>query len=212
MQSSSTSAVVVPIRSFKDGKSRFTFGSHSRTKALVKTMAGFVVNAANGYQTYILTKDVEVVEWARSERLGTFEDMAFDLNDSLALCSWSLWVSGLKRVAIVLGDLPLIKHEDIEAALTANDLWILGNSNQKGTNILAFDLPIPLNLCFGQNSYQAHLASINGLGLPYCEAPLSGASFDLDSPEDLQPLQDYARDNCDSDFKERLLQLEGLIR
>jgi 2-phospho-L-lactate guanylyltransferase len=181
-------AVVVPVRSFTEGKSRLvTLGAETR-EGIGRLAAEAVLEAAGRYPTQVVTGDSAVAEWAKSFGTSVILLHEGSLNADLEEALNRLYGAGYRRAVIALGDLPLLRPADIVNAAACGGFYLIPDRHRAGTNLLACPLPCQVRLAFGEDSFSAHLAAITDAGTG-CEIDdESLARFDIDLPEDLDAL------------------------
>jgi len=96
---------------------------------------------------------------------------------------------GIARLLILPADLPQLSARDIEllAATPAGEIAISPDRHGTGTNALSLPLPQAAGFAFafGPDSFAAHHAEAERLGLRIGEVHSSGLAKDIDMPEDL---------------------------
>lgn len=207
-------AVIIPLRSFKTGKSRLVLSSMNDRKELISTIARYVIQATEAYPTFIMTRDPEVAAWAIQNNVGVIDERGSDLNDSLTDCSKLLENQGYKRLAIVLGDLPLISKCDIDDALLSDIVHIISDDRSSGTNVLAFGLPTPIKFAFGANSFLRHTSQLRDMELEFRVADKSVAGIDLDCNDDLDKLSELSKSEqtLSADAHKRILHIASIVK
>ncbi len=205
-------AVVIPIRSFFDGKTRIdSLGSNLKAE-LVKEAAASVVKAAHSYPTFVVSSDDEVKAWAQVQKCHVLDGGGANLNEDLESACNALANRNFRRVAIALGDVPLLRDEDVTASLAAPGAYLITDVQGTGTNLLAIDLPIPITLSFGANSRALHCEQALELGIALCVVEESFACFDLDTPGDIFALRELRADKWEQLRPQELDKLEQLFR
>ena len=116
------------------------------------------------------------------------------------------WAQGLadetvRRLLIVLADVPLIQVDDVAALLDAappgSDRFavLAPDGASTGTNALLLAPPDVLEPRFGADSFRAHVARLGERGVPYAIVRRSNLELDLDTPEDLERFLQMAPPN-----------------
>lgn len=104
--------------------------------------------------------------------------------------------AGATRIVIVPADLPNVSRADIDelvAAASACGIAIAPDRHRRGTNGLAFDIELPMPICFGNDSFRRHRQSARALGIEPAIVVLSGLAFDLDDTDDWHALSPAVR-------------------
>ena len=194
--------VVVPIRSFRGGKSRLsTILGESGREALVRAMFHNVLKSVKTSgvcdEVLIVSPDPEVLD--RAAQFGGVSSIVQPtsnpgLNASADLGrAWAL-EHRCDRMLVLFGDLPLIEADDIEAiALEALPIVIATDRHGNGTNGLLLDLRVPetheFRFAYGAESARLHSDEATRLRLPAISRQFGGVAFDLDTVEDVDELR-----------------------
>ncbi len=199
-------AVVVPIRSFQDGKTRIRAHRLDIKAELVRFTASSVLAATSAYETFVVTDDSEVKEWAHSMGCAVLRGRGGGLNEDLEFACRDLTTRGYQRVAIVLADLPLLRSEDIAKSLADSGVYIITDAQSVGTNLMSASLPLPLRLCYGESSCAAHSAQAHQAALTLTVVDAGLACYDLDTVDDIEALRELR------DIHEQQLRREEIDR
>ena len=181
-------AVVMPIRSFSTGKSRLAELGTGNRGGIGRLMADAVLHAGGARRSYVVTADAEVASWASGRGTSVIVCHGDSLNADLEEALGVLKASGFGRAVIALGDLPLIRSDDIDNAAGSGGFFLIPDRHHTGTNVLACNLPCSIRLAFGAGSFAAHAAAIANAGAPLVVDENSLARYDVDLPEDLEAL------------------------
>lgn len=177
-------AVLLPVRSFRHGKTRLRDAiSDRRRHELVRACAERVADAAGRLPVTVMTADAEVAEWAAAKGTETLRDPGADLNASLAAAVASLRERGAGRVIVAHADLPLA--DDLTWLAEHDGLVLVPDRHADGTNVLALPTDVDFRFRYGRASSHHHDGEALRLGLDasVVRDPLLG--WDLDVPEDL---------------------------
>jgi 2-phospho-L-lactate guanylyltransferase len=191
---------LVPVRSFKSGKSRLAGVGPVAREQLARALCDHVLAtlaATPGIAGIAVATDGDdVAEAAIAHGASVIFDppkhggpsFAAILDRGLDL----LTARGAAAAAIVMADLPRLATDDVAALLAGldgADVVLAPDRYQLGTNALALALPAPLATCFGHgDSYARHLAAAIERGLGTATCVRAGLGFDLDWPDDLAAL------------------------
>jgi 2-phospho-L-lactate guanylyltransferase len=100
---------------------------------------------------------------------------------------------GVERALLVPGDCPLLAPADINALLVhdapAPSALIVPDRHGTGTNALLLTPPDVLAPSFGPDSRRRHLADAGANGVPAEVVELESLALDIDTPDDLEALQ-----------------------
>ncbi len=119
------------------------------------------------------------------------ESGAGGLNASVEQALGHCVAAGAHGVVIAMGDLPLLRPEDIDEALAAlpgTGAVLVPSADGTGTNLVAARPVDVLRPCFGPGSLARHLAQETrsfSLVVRRC----AGAALDVDTPDDLAQLR-----------------------
>ncbi len=198
---SARAAIVIPIRSLSDGKTRLSAVLDPAARsALTREMLDRVVRAAletvSRAEVVVISPDpdalaeVERVDpaiqllWQESARPG--------LNPALEQAAATVRGMGVSTVLILPADLPLVSSADIDNVLRRDaPVVIAPDRHRTGTNALMVRLDAfgePFVFQFGEGSFGKHQDEAARLGVDAMTATAPGTSFDLDTPEDLAQL------------------------
>jgi 2-phospho-L-lactate guanylyltransferase len=188
---------VVPIRSFRDGKTRLSPGLDAAARAaLVRGMAERVTDALTATdaiaETLVVSADPEVLMWAgelaravtpvKQAKAAPGLDAAIDLGRGIAK------QHGADAMLSLFADLPFVTGIDIEALIASQGELILGTDRRRtGTNALLLrfsDRTSEFRFAFGPESLERHLAESRRIGLETRVREIPGIAFDLDTPGD----------------------------
>lgn len=188
---------VVPVRSFRDGKTRLrhVLGSEARASLLLATANGVVGAARDSDRVatvLVVSPDAEVLAWAK--RLGPGVTALAQptatpgLNGAISAGrEWAI-AEGATAVLSVFADLPFIAGGDIRALVARSEPVVLGPDRRgAGTNALLLRLAgngASFQFAFGEGSLRRHLAEAGRLGLDAGIVRAAGLAFDLDTPAD----------------------------
>jgi 2-phospho-L-lactate guanylyltransferase len=182
----STTAVLIPVKSFATGKSRLgsALDPHERHD-LAKHLATSVVEACAAMSVFVVCEDQGVALWAK------------DLGADVIRPPYS----GLSRVVRYgvahLGELgfdrSMVAHADLADAtnlpgLVARDgIVLVPDTAMDGTNVLIVPTSMGFSFSYGPNSFARHLSEAERSGLEvHVVVDQPGLSLDLDDPQDLE--------------------------
>ena len=199
---------VVPVRSFRHGKTRLAPALDPAERAAVmRRMAEGVTRALAALSaidsTVIVSPDPEVLTWAASLSQpvlpveqspdGSGLDAAIEQGRQLAIRA------GANAFLSLFADLPLLAPEDIAEVLARPAQVVLGGDRRgTGTNALLLRLTPPANeftFSFGAGSLARHLVEARRLGLSAEISATPGIAFDLDTPDDWSDLLSRTADD-----------------
>ena len=160
---------------------------------LVRSMLAAVLSAAAGAQT---VRQVIVVSPERDSvqaEVPVLADTGECLNSALTQAHQVLRKFGCREVVILPADLPDITASEIDSLVRAGrsgGFAIAPDAAGEGTNALCLVSPHPFRFQFGAHSRRLHLEEAVRAGLSPQVVRLPGLEFDVDSPTDLNRLDD----------------------
>ncbi|WP_201731978.1 hypothetical protein [Acidithrix sp. C25] len=198
-------AVIIPIRSFANGKTRLGPIPYQSKAEIIRIIAKYILDAASPIERFVISSDLGVEAWATSLGVSTLKDNG-DLNTTLRGATNLLYKQGYRRCAIVLGDIPLLRHQDVLDVLGHGDFAIITDRNHEGTNVMAFDLPLSIQLSYGRSSLASHRALIEESGAKCEVLQRIYPCYDIDTQGDIVSLGKLIRDDpkLPSDLHERI--------
>lgn len=182
-------AVVIPLRSFDDAKTRLAgVLSAADRRRLAMAMAERVLRAARSLPVYVVSDDPDVLRWAgRLGATGIAPDVA-GLNESITVAVSQ--IAGAPeapaRVIIAHADLPLA---DDLAVVTGPGVAIAPDRERDGSNVLSLPTSADFTFHYGPASFAAHRAEAERRGLDFTVVDAPALALDIDDPADLARLQ-----------------------
>ncbi len=158
---------------------------------LVRSMLAAVLAAAGGART---VRQIIVVSPERDSvpaHIPVLADTGESLNGALMQAHRVLREFGCREVVILPADLPHVTAADIDRLVQAGrrgGFAIAPDTAGLGTNALCLVSPHPFRFQFGPGSRQLHLEEAQRTGLNPQMVRLPGLAFDVDSPADLNRL------------------------
>lgn len=140
----------------------------------------------------VVTSDPEAVKLAAAYGAIACRDK-FDAGTNLAVRQGlrALQEQGrnaVNAVMIVHADVPFLNASEIAsviAALRTSPMVIVPACRDGGANLLAAELPLPIEPCFGTDSFAHHLGAAMAAGVEPAILRLEGIGFDIDRGDDL---------------------------
>lgn len=188
---------VVPIRSFREGKTRLAsiLTGDQRATLLRKTASRVVCTLAASQivdTVLVVSPERDVLEWARDlgKRILPLQQPAglVGLNGALdAARAWAL-ERDADALLSLFADLPLLSTLDVRELARGQAPVVLGADRRgEGTNAMLLRLVgagEEFRFAFGANSLERHLSEAARLGVPAEIVVAPGVGFDLDTPAD----------------------------
>lgn len=188
---------VVPIRSFRDGKTRLaSILTGDQRAALLRKTANRVVCTLAASQivdtVLVVSPDREVLDWARDrgKRIVPLEQPADRAGLNGAIEAAREWAVERDADALLslFADLPLLSTHDIRTLTREKAAVVLGADRRgEGTNAMLLRLSgagEQFHFAFGTNSLERHRAESERLGMIADIVMTPGVGFDLDTPAD----------------------------
>lgn len=188
---------VVPIRSFRDGKTRLrSVLDRADRESLLRTTAERVVAAARDSEriatVLVVSPEDEVLAWATRQGPGVtaLAQPAATSGLNGAISAGRAWAIGEGAIAVLslFADLPFLSSGDIPTLVARPESVVLGPDRRgEGTNALLLRLAgngASFRFAFGEGSLERHLAEARRLGLEAGIVRAAGIAFDLDTPGD----------------------------
>jgi 2-phospho-L-lactate guanylyltransferase len=188
---------VVPIRSFRGGKTRLsTILRPDERAAFMRGSGERVIRSALDSRAVdtvvVVSPDTDVLDWAAAIgwRVRAIDQPADrpGLNGAIETArDWAL-ERDADRLLSLFADLPLISMYDIRLLTSRRAPLILGPDRRaEGTNAMLLHLQgvgATFRFAFGEGSLASHLAEADRLGMKAVVQAIPGIAFDLDTPLD----------------------------
>jgi 2-phospho-L-lactate guanylyltransferase len=190
---------VLPVKRFDRAKQRLksALGTGSRI-TLARAMLSDVLSALERTQTLdavlVVSGEPHVRDLAAGANLVVIDDPAEKGQSQAAATGLARAAAlGYARALLVPADCPLIDPAEIDsfvagASAGADDVVIVPDRHERGTNALLIDPAGPFTPQFGEDSLARHVEQARRRGLHHSIAKLQSLSLDLDTAEDLAQL------------------------
>jgi 2-phospho-L-lactate/phosphoenolpyruvate guanylyltransferase len=184
----SRAGVVVPLRSFRGGKSRLAprLDADGRA-ALARTLADRVAAVAVPLPTVVVSSDPDVVTWAHERQLDVIADPG-SLDGAARAGSEHLAALGLDRVVIAHADLALVTTlADLVAPGAAATAVVVPCRRHDGTPLLSLPAAVAVTFpyAYGPGSFARHVAHAQELELTIVVPDDPALRHDIDDADDL---------------------------
>jgi 2-phospho-L-lactate guanylyltransferase len=190
--------MVVPVRSFRDGKRRLAPVLEPTERAeLVQLLLTHTLEQAAEFpgwsQTLVVTACREVSAWVTNRGMRVLEESGTgDLNSALRQAQATVVALGGSRMLVVSSDLPLLQAHDLRhLADAASDgvMAIAPDRADQGTNAMCLPVSRAFDFAFGPDSFSRHCERAQALHLESVCVRSRELTFDVDLPADLSELQ-----------------------
>jgi 2-phospho-L-lactate guanylyltransferase len=190
---------ILPIKSFEEAKQRLEPGlAPGPRRALAEAMFSDVVVALRRSElldeTLVVTSDGHAQQIAGGHGMRVLDDSDSGHNDAAARGIEKALEAGADRVLLVPGDCPMLDVGELDALLARaahpRSALIVPDRHGTGTNALLLTPPSSLTPSFGPGSRERHVqeSRLAGSNPEVVEVP--SLALDIDTPEDLQALQE----------------------
>lgn len=181
---SSSAAVVVPVKAFAAAKRRLSpVLDAAGRQALAQAMAATVVRAAGSLRTAVVCDDEAVREWAAGEGAEVIWTPALGLNGAVAAGVAHFAAEGVEQVIVAHADLPLAT--DLAWLAGTPGVTLVPDRRRDGTNVLSAPASVGFRFAYGAGSFAAHRAEAQRLGLVARLVADPRLAWDVDEPADL---------------------------
>jgi len=198
-----TTWAIIPARPLEEGKSRLaealTPGERSRlNQEFFRHTLETTATVVGQRQTLVVSRSESLLAIARRMGFPTLQEkLPFGLNEALTQAARVVRQHGADSVLSVSCDLPFLTESDLRALLTAGrqgGLAIACDRAGTGTNAMLVSPVGAIPYLYGLGSFLAHsqAAAAAGLRLEIVRRP--GLSFDIDTPDDLEQMEDIGRE------------------
>jgi 2-phospho-L-lactate/phosphoenolpyruvate guanylyltransferase len=191
---------ILPIKNFSHAKQRLRSElSEADRRALVDSMFSDVLVALRRVPDLegivVVSGDRVAQRIAQGYGATVVEDDERGHNPAAASGIRTALEDGIERVLLVPGDCPLLEPKEIEELLNhragERSALIVPDRHGTGTNALLLTPPDVLAPSFGPDSCRRHMADAGMAGVPAEVVDVPCLALDVDTPDDLDALQQY---------------------
>lgn len=196
---------LIPVKGFRNAKQRLSpLLSCAARELLAEAMFHDIlaqVRTARGIAaTFVVTGDDKVASIALTAGAEVIRESAENgETGAVDFARLELKSAGCEAVLIIPGDMPLAGAEDVEALLAqvpqdavAPFALLVPSHDRLGTNALLLAPPDVIELRFGYDSFNFHLAQVRARGLPVRIYENEHIALDIDEPKDLERFLSYS--------------------
>ncbi len=177
-------AVLIPLRSLREGKLRLSDDYDVEQRALlIETMANLVLLSAHDLDVLVVHDDSAVDRWAQERGATTLRPTAPGLNRAVTEGRDHLRAMGFARVIVAHADLPFA--DDIRRIDPGVGIALVPDRHGDGTNVLCVPTDLEFTFAYGPGSFQSHLDISNDLGFEPTIIEDPAFAWDVDHPDDL---------------------------
>jgi 2-phospho-L-lactate guanylyltransferase len=198
---------IIPARPLEEGKSRLASAlSPAERRRLNETFfrqtletASLVVGRS---QTLAISRSAAMLQIARAMGVGTaLEQAPHGLNEALSQAAELARAEGATAILSLSCDLPFLVPDDLRALIAAahgaDGLAIAADRDGTGTNALFMSPVGAIPYLYGAGSFAAHLAAAR-LRSSIQIVRRAGLAFDVDTPDDLEQMEEIGREQTRS--------------
>lgn len=196
-------AALLPVKALAEAKQRLAAALSAEVRrafcwAMLDDIAS-VLHACCGLEAVlVVTRDAEVMAWARRQGFEIVPERGSDLNAAIGE-GVRVWAGRRGRgLLYVPADVPLVTSGELELLLShqpeERGVVLAPDADGRGTNALLLVPPDVIPPCFEGASARAHEAAGRAAGAPVEICWLPGLSRDMDEPQDLAHLLRGRRD------------------
>ena len=206
----STSVVIIPIKSFTGAKERLASAlTEPERHKLARFMALRVFRAAAPLPVLVVCDDDEVTAWSLLNGATVVRQEKPGLNNAVQSGFVAARDAGYQWAVIAHSDLPLANRldhlldhlfdhlrdglPDLESNSDSTAV-IVGDQHGDGTNVLVLATSCNFEFNYGPASFAAHCAQAAKLGLDLRIVADAALAIDIDTPSDLAHLPSNWRD------------------
>ena len=193
---------VLPMKTFSEAKRRLRHQlSPGERRALVEAMFSDVLVALRRARRLERTIVVSAAHIAPQIAAGYGAGVAADddrgHNRAAAIGVQIAVEQGAERILLVPGDCPAVSPAELDALVgrpaVGRSVVVVPDRHGTGTNALLITPPDALAPSFGPDSRKRHLADAEQAGLQAEVVEIPSLAMDVDTPEDLETLQETLR-------------------
>ena len=191
---------IVPVKALTEAKTRLAavLSPAERAALTLRTLRGVLaaLDMPGIDLRLVVSPDETVLAEARAAGALALRQQGGGLNEGLEQARAEAIARGAGAILIVLGDLPLLAHDDVGTLLDLAERPAIAifapDRHGTGTNALLLCPPTALPFAFGAGSLARHRAAAAARGLLIRYYDAAGTALDLDTPDDLAALDAVA--------------------
>jgi len=184
--------VLLPVKDFTDAKHRLAPRLNPGQRAgLARAMLADVLDALSA-----AAEPSRIIVYTASETVvRTVRPFGFQIVRETHVSGHSAAVNSMlpkltahsERILVIASDLPHLKPNEIDHALTVHcpTIAIIPSRDGAGTNGLVMTPPAAITADYGAGSFQRHRDAAIAAGWTPMTLEMPGVAFDIDTPEDL---------------------------
>jgi 2-phospho-L-lactate guanylyltransferase len=195
---------IIPARPLEEGKSRLADAltaaeRHRLNHSFFHQTLDIAAAVVGRDHMLVVSRSDELLATARSMEFETLAETApYGLNAALTQAAEVVRLRGATTVLSVSCDLPFLIPDELRALLNAarenQGLAIASDRDGTGTNALVMSPVGAIPYLYGLGSFAAHQAAARAAGLALSVIRKAGLSFDIDTPDDFEQMEDIKRE------------------
>jgi 2-phospho-L-lactate guanylyltransferase len=180
---------VVPIRSFRDAKSRLAGSLDAAGRAaLVRDGAQRVLDALIDGPVLVVSDDDEVLDWSQDRGVPTLAPGTPGLDRAATAARDHLRASGVRRIMVVHADIWV--PDRVRSVADLAEIVLVPDLALDGTNVIVIPTEGPFAFAYGPGSFNRHLGAATHLAevtrASVCVRRDRSLGHDIDTLDDLR--------------------------
>ncbi len=194
-----STVAILPIKRFGEAKQRLVHElrpgpRHALAEAMFSDVLVALRRTTSIDTVLVVSDDPGAQQIAGGYGAGVLDDQQSGHSAATLLGIAEAIQSGARRVLLVPGDCPLLDPGELDALLDrpfgSPSAVIVPDRHGTGTNALLLTPPDSLEPAFGPGSCERHTAGAEARGTPYEVVHVPSLALDIDTPQDLDALQE----------------------
>jgi 2-phospho-L-lactate guanylyltransferase len=187
-----TTLALIPVKELSQAKARLAPAlTAGQRQELALALARDLVDTARACRALdgvtVVTRDTDVEALARAAGAEVLVEPG-SLNEALTGAAEQLRARGVRRLVVLVADLPLATPEALARVAEADTDVVVVPSRDGGTNALAL-APGAVPFMFGPESAQRHLDAAASAGLRAQRLEIDELALDIDTPKGIERLR-----------------------
>lgn len=179
-----STAALIPVKSFADGKTRLRGAlTDAERDDLARSLATAVLRACTPISPHVVCDDDDVASWARAHGATVIRQDRPGLNEAVTHGAHHLAEAGYDRILITHGD--LADPSGLVGLLALDGVVLVPDHAKDGTNVVVVPAHAGFRFSYGPNSFARHLSEAERIGVAIHVVVDDGLSLDVDDPGDL---------------------------
>jgi len=195
---------IIPARPLEEGKSRLASAlSDTERRRLNESFFRQTLEITAAIvgpdRTLAISRSLAMLQFAQSRGIGAIlEETPHGLNEALAQAAAHARDRGASGVLSLSCDLPFLMPDDLQALIAVaregDGVAIAGDRAGAGTNALLVSPVGAIPYLYGSGSFDRHRKAAERAGLAVHIVRRPGLAFDVDTPDDLEQMEEIGRE------------------